>query len=156
MPPKRSVEQRLEIHAKKDNETGCLVWNGSRCKDGYGTVNFELRGKRVYLAHRMAYLHFVGEIPDGEEIDHICKNRACVNPDHLRSVSHQVNVDNGDYKTNHRNRTKNHCKLGHELSGENLFISKNGSRQCKECRNARDKGRPRHGKKVAVQEVMMS
>ncbi len=156
MPPKRSVEQRLEIHAKKDNETGCWIWNGSRCKDGYGTVSFVVHGKKIYLAHRMTYLHFVGEIPDETEIDHICKNRACVNPDHLRAVSHQENIDNGDYKTTHRNRVKTRCKRGHELSGENLFIAKNGSRQCKECRNSRDKGRPRHGKKVAVQEVLMT
>lgn len=78
--------------------TGCWLWTAAVDKDGYGL--FYVGGGRNMLgAHRVAYMHFVGPIPDGEELDHVaekgCRFRNCVNPAHLEPVSHLVNVGRG-------------------------------------------------------------
>lgn len=67
---------------------GCWVWNGTRTRAGYATMSVEC--KTVYV-HRWAYEHFVGPIPKGLELDHLCRNTRCVNPDHLEPVTHAEN-----------------------------------------------------------------
>ena len=121
-------------------QCGCWVWTGHIDKCGYGKCS-------TGLAHRESYKAFVGSIPAGHEIDHKCKVRCCVNPDHLEPVTHAENVARGDYKTNHRNRTKTHCIRGHaRYEGANLIVeTSNGMtmRKCRECRRQRAKARPR-------------
>lgn len=73
---------------------GCWTWTGARMTCGYGTLLAEQNGKTV-LAHRWSYEHFVGPIPAGYDVDHLCRNRACVNPEHLEPVPHAVNVERG-------------------------------------------------------------
>jgi hypothetical protein len=69
---------------------GCWLWQGGRCAGGYGVLRGD--GGRVFLAHRFSYLMFVGEIPAGLEVDHLCGVKACVRPEHLEAVSHSVNM----------------------------------------------------------------
>ena len=73
--------------------SGCWEWRGSKLKTGYG-VAYASGVKRNLLAHRMAYFRATGEDPGSRDIDHLCHNRGCVNPEHLRAVTHKVNAEN--------------------------------------------------------------
>lgn len=110
----------------------CWEWKLSTDKDGYGqfSVGSSVDGTaKRYKPHRFSYEAFVGAIPDGYVIDHLCKNRRCVNPAHLEAVTVRVNVQRSS------NSTKTHCKNGHPLSGDNLYIRPDdGSRCCRKCR----------------------
>lgn len=88
-PGKRSDEQRFMDLVKVSEKTGCWLWQG-RIHHGYAW--FRARGEAMLHAHRFSYEHFKGPIPDGLEIDHLCRARACVNPDHLEAVTHRENL----------------------------------------------------------------
>lgn len=110
------------------NEKGCWVWAGCKLKGGYGHIR---DGKKVVLVHRLAYELLRGPIPAGKEIDHLCRERACCNPEHLEAVVHQVNCQRGNLGTQTRGT---HCGKGHPLSGDNLYVWPNGKgRQCVTC-----------------------
>ena len=107
---------------------GCWQW--IRCLvDGYGQVWFERR----WRSHRLFYEKLVGPIPEGLQLDHICRNRACCNPGHLESVTQKENIKRG-YGIGVKNSKKTHCPKGHEYSGENVFVNKKGHRYCRPCR----------------------
>lgn len=88
-------------------------------------------GKDV-LVHRKVYELLVGPIPDGMTIDHLCRNRKCCNPDHLEVVTMRENVLRGTGPTAEKYR-QTHCIRGHLLSGDNLYITPQGRRECREC-----------------------
>lgn len=118
---------------------GCWPWIRRSNKDGYG--QFSLRG-RPWRAHRVVYAWLIGPIPEGMTLDHLCRNRLCVNPAHLEPVTNRVNVLRGDTITG-RNVRKTHCPKGHPLSPENLcsWERSRGKRSCRICRAERARER---------------
>lgn len=123
----RSERWRTKIAS---GPNGCIVWTAGMIR-GYGLVWFD--GNRY--AHRVAYVAATGaDIPKGLTIDHLCRNPACVNPDHLEPVSHRENVLRG-VSPAAAHHQKTHCPRGHELSDDNLVPSsaKKGKRDCLEC-----------------------
>lgn len=99
------------------NDAGCWIWQRALTQAGYGVI----RGGGY--VHRTVYAEVNGPIPDGLELDHLCRNRACCNPDHLEAVTHKVNMERGFFGT------KTECPAGHRYE--------DGLRYCRECKNAR-------------------
>jgi hypothetical protein len=119
--------------------SGCWEWQNSDTNQ-FGHGRFWADGERVG-AHRWSYEHFVGPIPEGFVIDHLCRNPCCVNPEHLEPVTQEVNLLRASTAITTINANKTHCIRGHELSGANLIKAWNGhrpARQCRECRRIRD------------------
>jgi hypothetical protein len=112
---------------------GCWIWQGAHDYDGYGLIN------RLPLHRGNAHIYFyklhVGLVPEGLEIDHLCRVRDCVNPAHLKPKPHKENVLIGESPTA-KNARKTHCKRGHELAGDNIYIGSNGGRRCRICQKA--------------------
>jgi len=123
--------------------SGCWLWLGAiqgkyykNVNGGYGAFRHH---KIVTPAHRVSYEMYVGKIPEGLHIDHLCRITSCVNPNHLEAVTPQENYRRGEaYKgTFHKNKT--HCPNGHEYSEENtvMLVARKGAnrhRGCKVCR----------------------
>jgi hypothetical protein len=125
--------------------TSCWEWLGYKNPKGYGKVNLSRveckdSKKRLKLAHRIAYAFTVGLIPDDMTIDHLCKNRSCVNPSHMEVVTRGENVLRGD-TVSARNKNKTHCPKGHEYLHSNIYwhgrSNGNVGRECKICVDAR-------------------
>lgn len=74
------------------HDSGCWLWTATLAGAGYGQIRLAGRGSPMVYAHRVAYELFLGEIPPGHEIDHRCRVKACVNPDHLEAVTHGENI----------------------------------------------------------------
>jgi hypothetical protein len=112
---------------------GCWEWQGSKTPKGYGRIRV---GEKLHYVHRIAYEVHVTEIPAGTQLDHLCRNRACVNPSHLEPVTNRVNTIRGDAGRllGARNSEKSHCPQGHPYDGDNLRIGPHGWRYCRACR----------------------
>jgi hypothetical protein len=109
-------------------DDGCWQWTGADDIGGYGRFSV---GRKEWKAHRFSYCSFVGPIPIGLTLDHLCRNRWCVNPKHLEPVTLRVNLLRGDTFQS-RNASKTHCDNGHEFTKNNTMMV-NGWRQCREC-----------------------
>jgi hypothetical protein len=111
--------------------SGCWFWLGYTSARGYGKFG-------QVFSHRATYLALVGEHAPGLELDHLCQEKACCNPDHLEAVTHQVNVSRGRLGATNiaRGATVTHCRKGHEYTAENTIIGCNGRRKCKACNYA--------------------
>jgi hypothetical protein len=88
------------------------------------------------LAHRVSYERYVGPIPEGAHLDHLCRNRACVNPEHLEPVSVQTNILRG-VSPSAVNAAKTECLRGHPFDDENTYVCPAGKRRCRACKTAR-------------------
>lgn len=128
-----NVRERFEAKVQRgDTPDACWLWTAFLPACGYG--RFYVNGK-LHLAHRISYEMFVGPIPEGLCLDHLCRVRNCVNPRHLEPVTHQENVRRGEAGLNYASKTE--CPKGHPYSGKNLVVLKNGQRRCKACHSAR-------------------
>lgn len=106
----------------------CWIWTGAKyTHTSHGKFWFT---GRVRPAHAASYELFVGPIPEGLEIDHLCRVPSCVNPKHLEAVTHQENMARGFYGM------ATHCPEGHPYEGDNLYLDPRGERQCRACRRA--------------------
>ena len=131
----REIALAKRFWIKVSKSSGCWTWMAGRDRAGYGRISD--RGKNR-LAHRIAYKFVKGPIHKRLTIDHLCRNRACVNPDHLEAVTMRVNVLRG-VGACAKNARQTHCKRGHPFSIENTFIlQREGRRErvCRECHRA--------------------
>ena len=113
-------------------KTDCVEWSKSKNRFGYGARWFQ--GKMT-TAHRAAWVEAYGPVAKGVDVDHICRNRACVRLDHLRLLTHRDNLLMGNTIAGNNYR-KDFCKRGHSLRGPNVYRDKNGGRECRICRAA--------------------
>lgn len=129
-------------------DCGCWIWTGTVVR-GYGQISIDGKGVRT---HRFAYEALVGPIPEGLQLDHLCRTPLCGNPDHLEPVTAQVNTLRGN-SIQAENAAKTHCKWGHPLSGENLLILP-GHRYCRTCRR-RVQAEFARNKRAALKEAQV-
>ena len=123
-----------DFFKKADTSSTCWQWLGSKYANGYGKL-----GKAGIMAHRIAYELTRGHVPEDMCLDHLCKNRLCVNPDHLEIVTLVENVMRGESQ-HAKNARKTACKRGHEFTAENTYIRQDrGTRSCKTCQRLNDK-----------------
>lgn len=141
-PSEKTLDQLMTRIEK--TSSGCWLWQGARdYKLGYGQIWFR---KKREKAHRVFFMLSGNTIPQGTEIDHICRARQCVNPSHLRAVTHRENIIAAT-------SLKTSCKHGHEFSPSNMCKSKSGYRICKKCRYLRIKAwRNRHPEQATIVE----
>jgi HNH endonuclease len=143
---KGTMRERVFARLIIDQESGCLLWTGALTK-GYGVTSES--GQNRYV-HRVMYEWFVGPIPDGTEIDHLCRVKHCAAPAHLEAVTHAENAQRGEVRL--VNGTKTHCPHGHLYDEANTYLNK-GKRSCRQCTYERNKARrlrlaaPKGGKK---------
>lgn len=137
----KSVKKKIEerFFRKVIKTESCWNWCASK-SNGYGQFYFN---KKSLLAHRASLIISGTEIPSGMHVDHICRNRSCVNPAHLRIVTPEVNATENSLSESAINKAKTHCNNGHEFNDKNTYnqIKKNGKiqRSCRVCRVSFDR-----------------
>lgn len=128
----RSLEERLWTKVRKSSEPdGCWLWTGSS-SSGYGYIGLT-RQRRTRRVHCVAYELTYGPIPEGTEIDHLCRVTLCVRPDHLEAVTHRTNVLRGEGPTA-RNAQMGTCARGHPFDLLNTYWRSDGGRRCRACK----------------------
>lgn len=136
---KQTARERFDDSYIPEPNTGCWLWTKFANRAGYGQSY--MNGRLVY-AHRMAWTLYRGPIPEGMFLDHICRVRSCVNPDHLRVVTTRINTIENSLGPSAKNAAKTHCPNGHPLVGGNL-VSRRYGRDCRTCYNANARERRR-------------
>lgn len=130
MKKPRELEKRIMNKVFVDEKTRCWEWTGALFKKphgDYGQLRMGGRKGGLRRAHVVSYEFFVGEIEKGNEIDHLCHNTICVNPEHLEAVSHTVNMGR------RKDRGLPNCRYGHPYTPETTYINVRGSRECRVC-----------------------
>ena len=117
--------QRFWESVAVDKQTGCYAWTGTRFSQDYGHFSI---GTQAYYAHRLQWWVVNGPVANGKELHHRCKNKWCVNPDHLEEVTR---------KEHFQNHLKSHCRYGHPLLPGSVYFLKRGGRLCKLCAKRR-------------------
>ena len=146
VPPRSPLERFLD---KIEFTESCWLWKAAMLQNGYGTFGVptvDPHRHRTVLVHRYSYELFVGPIPRSLVIDHMCRVRHCVNPDHLRIVTRRINNLQNTVSHVALNPDKTHCPVGHLYDEENTYVSKRGYRQCRACHRAASHARY-HGRK---------
>lgn len=111
---KEHIKKRITVNSK-----GCWVWNLSLSRGGYAQTNIEGKSWRV---HRLSYTVYKGKIPEKLQLDHLCRVRNCVNPNHLEAVSAKENLARSPITYSSINKQKKVCKRGHPFKNENLKV----------------------------------
>jgi len=140
----KTVEARFWEKVDKSGPRGCWVWTASvNPRTGYGQF-IVMGAKRGYprMAHRVAWELMRRPLAPGEVIDHLCRNRACVNPDHLQPVTNRVNILRG-IAPSAINARKDECNSGHKFTPENTYVppGRPTVRQCRKCARRREQER---------------
>lgn len=128
-PPLERFLPKLAPTDKWHDGAPCVEWTATTGTDGYGRFH---DGDRQVVAHRWAYEHWIGPIPDGLVTDHLCRNRRCVNPYHLEPVTNKENILRGLSPWALRS-AQTHCKYGHEFTEQNTYRTARGTRSCRKC-----------------------
>jgi hypothetical protein len=128
---RETLGERLLRHSVPEPNSGCWLWLRGCSEDGYGRVRV---GGVQTTAHRASYRAFVGEIPAGLTIDHLCRVRCCINPRHLEAVTMEENWRRAENFA-HTQALQTSCLRGHPLAGENLLVGRDGHRRCRICRD---------------------
>lgn len=132
------VAKSAEPPACRPDLGSCWLWTGAKT-DGYGGMAPVRRDGRIYyLAHRLTYETVNGPVPPDRELDHLCRNRACVRPDHLEAVTDRENWERGD-QIGARYKRSGKCDRGHSL--DDAVLMRNGTRECRTCQVAGQKRR---------------
>jgi hypothetical protein len=130
---------KMELFSIPEPNTGCTLWLKHLAPNGYGTVAV---GGRVRYAHRVAFELAKGPIPSGLQIDHLCRVRSCINPQHLEAVTQKVNWFRG-FSPPALNAKKTHCRRGHLLDSRHFVYGKARGRYCSTCNRDREYARTR-------------
>jgi hypothetical protein len=133
---RKSMHQKSTIEnflSRVEKTPTCWLWTGHRNKVGYGTVGW---AGKIYMVHRVSYQHFKGPIPSGLTLDHLCRIKNCVNPDHLEPCSAAENARRGNCNSAVNSR-KTHCIRGHEFNDDNTYRYVYGRRVMRNCRKCR-------------------
>lgn len=131
----KSVAERFWEKVEISGPEDCWEWTACLNEDGYGLISIGQRepGKgHMRGAHRVSYELTSGEIPEGLELDHLCRNPSCVNPAHLEAVTHRENMLRGETLAAAQ-ALQTHCKAGHPLAGRNLVPRSGRKRECRIC-----------------------
>lgn len=142
------------------NENGCWIWTGAKKGGGYGNVGvIRVDGTKGNAGlHRVVYEHLIGPVPEGLELDHLCRNRACCNPDHLEPVTRSVNLRRGVGVGGRRLPLKTHCHRGHAFDEANTWVcKKTGVRKCRACdrENHRRAAAERKAAALCLEEIAL-
>lgn len=113
---------RLVLNVERD-ANGCWLWQRKTTREGYGQVGV---ASRVLIAHRVSYERFIGPIPAGLEIDHLCRVTSCINPWHLEPVTQRENM-------RRRFAVYTTCRNGHPFDEGNTYVTSRGHRACRAC-----------------------
>lgn len=129
------TKDKFESMWTPEPNSGCWLWLGYISPFGYGSMKID---KKTNLAHRISYILFKGDIPEGLDLDHLCRNRACVNPDHLEPVTRSVNLRRGIGLPSKR-ALQTSCIHGHKFTEENTLkrVGRGENRECRECARER-------------------
>lgn len=134
-------ERRFWSKVALPDAGGHMLWMAART-GGYGRIGV---GRKTLYAHRVSYALAYGEVPEGLQIDHLCRVRHCLAPEHLEAVTQQENGLRGE--SGKWQQAKTHCPRGHPYSGDNLYVRPDGGRSCRQC--VRTAGRKWHPKRKA-------
>jgi hypothetical protein len=128
MPQQIPAPERFQTYYEINSATGCWEWTLCLNQGGYGVFH---TNNKQWKAHRFAYQILIGPIPEGLTLDHLCKNKKCVNPEHLEPVTQYVNTVRG------KGSSSLYCSKGHAMFGEHLYFN-DGNRRCQKCKRIAD------------------